>query len=305
MGPVLLGDFSASDIERSLRGDGLSLQVASFRCLVRSDTGHLTAPLRLLYQDYPASTTPDGFYDFRIQLRKKRSKLWADAEVEFDCAGHSPFPSLPLPQTHPLFEWGLNWCVATLSGCSTVIHSAVVERDGRALVLPGSPGSGKSTLSAALSLADWRLLSDELTIISPITGAVEPVPRPISLKAGSIDVIRSEFPQAELTRPVNDTRKGSIAYVRPPLSAIESWATAVSVGYIVFPRYRAGAGLSIEPMSRAMALAELLENTFNVGLLGSGGFDALASVVAGADCYAVEYSDLSEITSWIDLTCKP
>ena len=306
MGSILLGEISAPDIDRCLRGAGLGLQVGTFRCLVRSDTGCLAEPLRLLYRDYPAATSPEGFYDFRILLKKKRGNLWGGSKVEFEWAGHSPFPPLPLAQTHPLFEWGLNWCVATLSGCHTVIHSAVVERDGRALVMPGAPGSGKSTLCAALALAGWRLLSDELTIVSQTSGAVEGVPRPISLKDGSIDIIRSRFPAADLTQPVVDTRKGTIAYVRPPLSALEICASAdKGIGHIVFPRFRAGAALTVEPISHAMALAELLENTFNVGLLGVDGFQSLAGVVAQAECYAVEYGDLSDVTAWIDTTCKP
>jgi predicted ATPase len=33
----------------------------------------------------------------------------------------------------------------------------VVERDGHALILPAMPGSGKSTLTAALVQRGWRL----------------------------------------------------------------------------------------------------------------------------------------------------
>ncbi len=298
-----LGAFSLEAIERCLRGDGLTLTIANFRCLVQSDTGLLAAPLRLLYRHYPASLTPDGFYDFRITLNGKRAAPWQAKEVEFLWEGRSPFPPLPVAQTHPLFEWGLNWCIATLSGGHAVIHSAVLERSGAALVLPGEPGAGKSTLCAALALTDWRLFSDELTILSHATGQVQPMPRPISLKRSSIDIVRAGFPHAELTTPIADTHKGTIAYVRPPDNAVDAWAHTARIGHLVFPRYVQDAEFTVETVSRAQALAELMSHTFNVGLLGRDGFQALVDALAGAECYAVEYPDLASITSWINATC--
>ena len=297
-------EFSESQIQQAIQGDGLELEVASFRCLLRSNTDQLARPLKLLYQDYRGAISPTGFHDFRIKLHKTRPTPWKPWEVAFDWEGNSPFPALPLAHAHPLFEWGLNWCVATASGAHTVIHSAVVARDGLALVLPGSPGSGKSTLCAALALTDWRLLSDELTIISQVDGQVQPVPRPISLKNQSIDIIQAFVPTAELTPPVVATHKGAIAYARPPRTAVTD-QHSVPVGYVVFPKFVAGTQLDFEPLSRAEALSELMQNTFNVGLLGPEGFAALARAIAQAQCYAVEYGDLPAIVNWVNQTCRP
>ena len=148
MNPIRLATLTQEDVERCLRGDGLCLHVASFRCLIRSNTGLLSSPFKMLYQDYLVETSITGFFDFCIRLKKVRKNFWSPWEVEFDWEGNSPFPPLLLAHTHPLFEWGLNWCVATASGLEIVIHSAVVERDGIALVFPGQAGSGKSTLCA-------------------------------------------------------------------------------------------------------------------------------------------------------------
>ncbi len=300
-----MGELSTPEVEQSLRGAGLGLGVASFRCWVRSDTGLLASPLRQLYQDYPVDLTPSGFYDFRINLARTRSLPWKPHEVVFDWEGRSPYPALPLAQAHPLFEWGLNWCVATASGGHTVIHSAVVERDGLALVLPGQPGAGKSTLCAALALQGWRLLSDELTIVSQADGLVQAVPRPISLKGDSIALIGQHYPHADITAPVAGTHKGHVAYARAPGPAVAASFQAAPIGHVVFPRFSQGLELAYEPLTRAAALTELMKHTFNVGLLGSEGFTALAHAIGNAKCYAVDYGDLPSILQWVDATCRP
>lgn len=305
MSGILLGSLSDDQVSRCLAGAGLGLEIGSFRALIRSDTGQLTAPMHLLYRDFLCDPDATGFFDFRINLMRKREFPWRAWKVEFDWEGSTPFPPLPITQAHPLFEWGLNWCVATASGMHTVIHSAVVERNGLALVLPGQPGSGKSTLCAALALGDWRILSDELTIIAHADGQVQPVPRPVSLKGTSIDLIRKAFPAADITDPIEDTHKGSIAYARPPTAAVRSVGETVPVGFLVFPKFKAGTSLVYEPLPRAVALAELMDNTFNIGLLGAEGFEALARAIAGAKCYAVEYGDLDSIVDWVNSTCIP
>jgi HprK-related kinase A len=299
MPEAALQALSTAQIAHALRGEGLSLRVADFRCLVQSSSARLAEPLRLLYAAYEASDTVQGFYDFRLQLDERRAWFGAACEVEFRWRGHPPMPPLPASQAHPLFEWGLNWSVATLCGADIVAHAAVLARNGRAIVLPGQPGAGKSTLCAALALSGWRLLSDELTILARDSGHVMGVPRPISLKEASIDVIRSLFPDAVLSEPVRDTRKGAIAYVRPPDASVQAGAERVPVGFIVFPIYRSGSGLSVEPISRAQALARVLDQTFNVGLLGAQGFEQLARVVAGAACYTMTYDDMPRALAWI------
>jgi HprK-related kinase A len=292
-----LSDLAPATIESSLRDHGVCIQVGTFLCRITSDTGLLAAPLQLLYSAYPASLDPDILVDFEICLRRTRHLF--GKEVEFIWEGKSPFPTLPLSQTHPLFEWGLNWAVATLSGNDIVIHAAVVEKDGVALVLPGDPGAGKSTLCAALALSDWRLLSDELTIIDRRTLMVNPVPRPISLKDRSIRLIRDRFPAIEMTEPITETRKGDIAYAKPDNIAVLRTDHAVPIGLILFPQYQAGAALEINQISNGLALAKLLENTFNVGLLGKEGFIDTAKAIAGARCFEITYSSFDELLPWL------
>lgn len=299
----LLSAFTLDSIVEALSEEGLVLEIASYRCRVRSDLAvTLAEPTLLLYQDYPASLKPSGFIDFDIRLNSKRAR-WFNKNVEFSWDHQIPFPPLPLNQVHPLFEWGLNWCISTLAGENIVIHAAVLERNGGALVLPGDPGSGKSTLCAELCLSGWRLLSDELTIISPITGYVKPIPRPISLKDASIGIIHSRFPNATMSVPIADTRKGNIAYVRPPKESILQWQNAVPIQTVVFPHFSTAARFQSSNLTKARMLSKLLDNTFNVGILGPSNFSALAGAIVNSNAYEVKYGNLSDVTAWIDKIC--
>ncbi|MBK9234594.1 MAG: hypothetical protein IPO19_00450 [Rhodoferax sp.] len=47
------------------------------------------------------------------------------------------------------------------------------------LVMPAIPGSGKSTLTAGLSLSGWRLLSDEFGALDPLQHEFRPCSSPL------------------------------------------------------------------------------------------------------------------------------
>lgn len=64
-----------------------------------------------------------------------------------------------------------------------VLHASAVVSDGRAVILLGLPGAGKSTLSAALQTGGFELLSDNLVAVG--AAGVWSVPEPTKLDARS------------------------------------------------------------------------------------------------------------------------
>src|SRR5262249_54894887 len=62
-----------------------------------------------------------------------------------------------------------------------VLHAAALERDGRAFVLAGPSGAGKTTLSLALLARGWRLVTEEIVHVAAdgaVTGLARPVHAP-------------------------------------------------------------------------------------------------------------------------------
>jgi hypothetical protein len=194
----------------------------------------------------------------------------------------------------------MNWCVSHRAHSYLIIHAAVLERHGRAVLLPAPPGSGKSTLCAALVTRGWRLLSDEMTLVRLDDGAVLPLPRPVSLKNASIDVIRAFAPDAVFGPAVPETAKGTIAHLRPSPYSIAAADRVARPTHIVFPRYEAGAATQLTPLPKARMFMGVADNAFNYPILGATGFDALARLVDQCEGYDFRYSSLEQAMAVFD-----
>jgi HprK-related kinase A len=289
-----VGELSSSELRRLLCGPGLPLRNGPAVVSIRSRLEEVRNGIALHYARHEL-LAEDRFTDFHISIdRPDGLRRWLRPQIQFTLDGEAPFNPLPGNQGFPMFEWGMNWCISMHMHRFLMIHAAVVERGGRALILPAPPGSGKSTLSAGLVWRGWRLLSDELTLIDPATGQVTPVPRPVSLKNASIDVIRQFAPQARFGPVVHETMKGSVGHFSPPPGAVERGQDTALPAWVVLPKFVAGADTQLTPLSKGKALMALADNSFNYHVHGAGGFQTLTALVGRSDCFNFSYSRLEE-----------
>ncbi|HEY0491352.1 MAG TPA: HprK-related kinase A [Telluria sp.] len=289
-----VASLTRAELGARLAGPGLRLQTGAFVARVTSPIGTVADGIALLYPDYPLRDDAP-FADFHIALtRPAGPRRWFRPQVKFLYDGAAIFRPLPLDQAFPMFEWGLNWCVASRAHSYLVIHAAVVEKNGRAAILPAPSGSGKSTLCAALVHNGWRLLSDELAMIRLADGMVEPLPRPISLKNAAIGIIGDYVQGTVFSRLVSDTVKGTVAHLKAPSDSVARAAECALPAWVIFPKYEAGAAPVLAPLGRAGAFMQLAANAFNYTVLGHAGFDALGGVIERAGCYSFTYSALDD-----------
>lgn len=287
-----LSALARDTLRTRLRRGDLRLGVGPFTVRLRSGLAGFADWLEQLYSDYPA-TSPDGFADFDVRIdAPSLLRRWWRPQAQFSLDGEYPFKPLPVSQAAPFFEWGLNWCIAQRAHQYLIVHAAVVERDGRALVMPGGPGVGKSTLCAGLVARGWRLLSDELALIRPGEGRIDPVPRPVALKNASIEVVRAFAPQASVGPLCRDTAKGTVAHMGPPAASIARARVPATATWFVFPRYAAGAEVVLEPRPPEDTLAALVDNAFNYSVQGRRGFHAIADLATGCPAWDCTYGDL-------------
>jgi len=291
---VRVGELSVSELTRRVTKGQFAFRIGPFTVSLDSGLPGVVANMHALYRDYPL-VEPGDWLDFHLALdAPSMLRRLFRPQVIFSQDGFIPFKPLPQDQAFAMFEWGLNWCVASNAHQYLIVHAAVVAYGDVALILPGSPGSGKSTLCAALVSRGWRLLSDEMTLLAFSDKKAWPVPRPVSLKNESIGVIRDYVPDCFIGEVVNDTAKGTVAHMRPPKASVLAGNLPATPALVVFPKYKVGAATKLTPLSRGKAFIELARNSFNYHVLGSEGFRLLTEVVDGCDTYDFEYQYLDE-----------
>jgi HprK-related kinase A len=282
---------------RSLNSGEIAIQTGPLSVRIRTKLPDVAGALYLLYSEHPVAIFPE-FSDFHVEVTLPRNlRRLFKPQVDFLIDGERPFQPLPRDQAPALLEWGMNWCIA--AGCQQwfTIHAASLERNGQTVVLPAPPGSGKSTLCAALALRGWRLLSDELTLLDHDSLAAHALARPINLKNASIDLIRKFEPETHWSPTVYDTHKGLVTHMAPPKESVRRMLEAAVPRWIVFPQYVAGAEPELTPKPKAETFIEIARNAFNYSTLGETGFDIVRRLIDRCDCYTFSYSRLEDAVS--------
>lgn len=297
---MIVGDLSRREFEQKLAGSGLGVQFGPFNLTIRSDLASFADAAHRLYAPYSIPEA-DAIRDFHVGIvRPAGLRRWIRRQACFVIDGHKPFAPYTIEHAFPALEWGINWCVATRSHHLLMLHAAAVERGGRAMLFPASPGDGKSTLCTALIHSGWRLLSDEFGLVRPEDGCLLPLPRLIPLKNESIDVIRNFRSQAVLGPLFYGTRKGTVSHVQPPADSIRRMHETARPRWLVFPRWIADAPLSLQPIAKSQAFLMVAGNAFNYEVLDETAFQRVARMVEECDCYALSYSALDEAIAALD-----
>lgn len=295
-----ISDISLADLTSQLARGELRLHLFPFSVQLKSDIADLANDIALMYADFPVCE-PDDFIDFHVEVMRERGfRRWIKPMARFFFDGRPSFIPLPVDQAFAMLEWGLNWCVAAHSHQYLIIHAAVIERNGQAVLLPAPPGSGKSTLCAGLVQRGWRLMSDELALYDIESGLVYGMARPVNLKNASIEVIKQFSPEAVFTRLMPNTTKGTVALMRPDSLAAAQVCVPAQPRWIVLPRYQKNAEAVLEPHSQAHTFLLMAEQSFNYELHGQQGFTSIGNLIDQCGCLQFTYSRLDDAVAVFD-----
>lgn len=301
---MLVSELPRTEFSNRLRsGDGLSVFMGPFVLRLQVALQELHEPLALLYADNKI-VPEDAISDFQVVVKPYRGFPPWKKQAHCLIDGLATFEPFQREQALPMLEWAINWCTFSKPQQFFMLHSAVLEKNGCGILLPGPPGAGKSTLCAALALKGWRLLSDELALMRPRNIDLIPLPRPVGLKDESIEIIKKFAPGVAMGPSTPGTRKGTVAHMKPPRDALIHAEQTVKPRWIIFPCFRKGAETLLDPASKAQTFLWLANDAFNFNVLGEQAFDTLRELVDTCACHELNYGDLGSAVAFLDQMCE-
>ena len=186
--------------------------------------------------------------------------------------------------------WDVSSSAIQRTSAFFALHAGAVSHTGRAILLPGPPDSGKTTLTAALTRAGCSYLTDEAALLDPHTGLLHPFPRALWMESPSLDVIPGL--RSALHPDFHHISRGQY-HVHPDDLRPDAIGSPCPVGFVIAPTYSEGAATELVAMSRAEAVVMLADNSFNFECFKARGVKALAAALGDASCYRLRMGDLA------------
>ena len=174
-------------------------------------------------------------------------------------------------------------------------HAGVVGHEGSCILLPAAAGSGKSSLSAALTHSGFEYFSDEVALIEPGSFHVPRVPLALCVKSSGWNVIAEYYPRI-LHLPTHTRADGKrVRYLRSIAGNAARQPGSAPVSHIIFPKYNEYAGTEIQPLRRAQALERLMSECVALRRrLTRKDAEGLAHWMETIDCSALTFSSLRD-----------
>jgi hypothetical protein len=204
--------------------------------------------------------------------------------------------NVALDEIGPTVKW-LVWEAAINSHRFFLnIHAGVVGDGEGAVMLPAAPGSGKSSLTAALSRSGLDYFSDEIALLEEPDLSVRPIPLAICVKSTGWDLMTPFLPRIPTLKAHRRGDGKIVRYVPPPPLRLGSRRDRTyPVRTLVFPKYVAGAETRLTPIPRVDALSRLMEECLVVQVpLTLRRVQRLVRWIRQIRCYALTMSSLDE-----------
>jgi hypothetical protein len=252
---------------------------------------------------YAQQAQRDFVHPILAHLAKRGARPTSTIEVIADGERHHVVqngaierPNIGLDEIGPTVKW-LVWEAAINSHRFFLnIHAGVVSDGKGVTLLPAAPGSGKSSLTAALSRSGLDYFSDEVALLEEPGMSVRPTPLAVCVKSTGWDLMAPFFPEI---RDLKTHRRGDgkiVRYVPPPAFVNGSRRDrAYPVRRIVFPKYVAGGETMLTPLPRVVALSRLMEECLAVPVpLTLRRVQRLIRWIKQVDCHDLKVASLDE-----------
>lgn len=206
-----------------------------------------------------------------------------------------------------LFDAIVGGLIAALAETGILtIHAGVVALEGRALLVAGRSGRGKTTLVLAMLRRGLDLLSDELALLAPDDRTVLPYPRGLHIRPGAVDL----FPELGFIADVSPSELGGgSTWAVGPAALAQAFRTQVAesarlTAIVLLDGDPVGdAAPDLSPVPGAIATMELLRGTPAASWDFDGVLARLPRIVADVPCARLRSGRLDDtvdaILAWM------
>ncbi|MEO0544159.1 MAG: hypothetical protein AAFY99_10115 [Pseudomonadota bacterium] len=161
------------------------------------------------------------------------------------------------------------------------LHAGCVAQNESAVLLPGSWGRGKSTLTLELCQRGWSFLSDDIVPLDPQAGQAVPFPGTPQVREPS-------------RRRLNRNEISTLAKKAIQISADRRQIKPVPVSGLIFPYFKPGANTALSPVSPAQSVGQLLESCLSFHCNPDNTIEALCRSVETLQPHQLVFSDPKE-----------
>ena len=192
------------------------------------------------------------------------------------------------------FHWSVGDHASRVEPGMATIHAGLVAFGDRPVLIPGDPGSGKSSLTVACCLLGAAFGGDDLALLDLRSSSLVPFPLAPALDAEGLEYLEdsareSVMLECELWRDVKQIR----CYLDARACAAERMEMAPAAS-VVFRQPEHDGPSRLEPLSPAEALRRLYEHAGFVWDDRSAVFDSVGRLVERASSFAA-IGDASEL----------
>ncbi|MCI0372595.1 MAG: hypothetical protein L0214_14780 [candidate division NC10 bacterium] len=189
-------------------------------------------------------------------------------------------------------EWWITYDILRSHPQNVHIHGGGFRTGGGAVLLPGGHGAGKTSLTLEALYRGYQVYSDEILVVDPDRIVLRPYPRCFIVKEPGMRLFPHLHGLYRTRGPQKAGRSVMVWYVNPREIRPDYLAPAAPCGWLLFPRFRAGAPTRLTPLSELEVVGKLLSCVFTFFLNTDATLTGVTALARRCRAYDLEFGEL-------------
>ena len=178
------------------------------------------------------------------------------------------------------------------------IHAGLVSNETSTTLIPGTSGSGKSSVTTWMLCNGMRYHTDELVTINLETHQVKAFTRPLSIKTRGVSALKSLVDLDAIEKQLQVS--AGVTMIPHRLVNSDYDPDPSPITHLIFPKYIADSESEIIKLSGAEAGLEMMRSNVIARNLPSHGFSQIIKLVRNIPAYRIHYRQYDDLPALIE-----